>query len=118
MLGGHATFVEELQGRVGIPDRMAPMHFVRQGSRFRGDLEERCPHCFELPDLMSEPGFHAPWFVETLLHQFADSFLCGRPFHRTNRFAAEAQRQHEQPRAPLLTTLRIAHHGPGAVIHL
>ena len=43
ILGGHATLVEELGRRVGIPHRMAPLRFVRKVGRFRGNLEERRP---------------------------------------------------------------------------
>ena len=32
----------------------------------------------QLPDVMSEAGFHVAWFIKPLLHQFADSFLSGR----------------------------------------
>ncbi len=37
---------------------------------------------------------------------------------QTNTLATAAQRQHEQPRAPVLATVRIAHHGAGAEINL
>jgi hypothetical protein len=47
------------------------------------------------------------------------------PYSRTrtenqqpNRFATVAQHHHEQPRAPILAAVRIAHHRPGAVINL
>jgi hypothetical protein len=35
-----------------------------------------------------------------------------------NRLAAASQRQNEQPRAPVLAAIGIAHHRPGAVINL
>ena len=41
VLRGNAKLVEEFRGRVGITDRMAPLRFVRQVSRFRDDIEER-----------------------------------------------------------------------------
>ena len=41
-----------------------------------------------------------------------------RKTSRRTRLAAVAQRQHEQPRAPVLAGVRIAHHRAGAVIDL
>src|SRR5580692_1459029 len=37
----------------------------------------------QLSNVMSEPGFHVAWFMKTLLHQFANPFLGGRSFHRS-----------------------------------
>jgi len=42
----------------------------------------------------------------------------GAKGQQTNRLAAAAQRHHEQPGAPVLAALGIAHHGAGAVIDL
>src|SRR5271165_3731920 len=42
----------------------------------------------------------------------------GAEGQQTNRLAAAAQRHHEQPGAPVLAALGIAHHGAGAVINL
>src|ERR1700677_2697533 len=53
---------------------------------------------------------------QTRLSQFWGSVQAKH--QQTNRFAAEAERQHEQPGAPILAALRIAHHGTGPVIHL
>ncbi len=37
---------------------------------------------------------------------------------QTNTLATATQRQHEQPRAPILSAVGIAHHRPGAIINL
>ena len=50
--------------------------------------------------------------------QFGPDARAGAEHQQPNRFAAVAQRQHEQPRAPVLAGLRIAHHRAGAVIDL
>src|SRR5208282_2110467 len=42
----------------------------------------------------------------------------GAEGQQTNRLAATAQRHYEQPGAPVLAALGIAHHGSGAVIDL
>lgn len=50
--------------------------------------------------------------------QFGPDAGAGAEGQQTNCFPATAQRQDEQPCAPILAALRIAHHGPGAVIDL
>ena len=50
--------------------------------------------------------------------QFGPDARTGAEGQRTNRFAAAAQRHHEQPGAPVLAALGITHHGTGAVIDL
>ena len=55
---------------------------------------------------------------ERSLVQLSPGLRTGPEHQQTNRLTAEAQRQHEQPRAPALATVRIAHHRTGAVIHL
>ena len=56
--------------------------------------------------------------AEGLLMQLGPHPRAGPEAKKSNRFAAVAQRQHEQPRAPVLAAYRIAHHRPGAVIDL
>ena len=53
-----------------------------------------------------------------LLVQFGPDLRTGAEHQQANRLAAVAQRQHEQPRAPVLAGVRIAHHGAVAVIDL
>ena len=50
--------------------------------------------------------------------QFGPDARTGAEGKQTNRLAAAAERHHEQPSAPVLAALGIAHHGAGAVINL
>ncbi len=50
--------------------------------------------------------------------QFGPDARTGTEGQQTNRLAAAAQRHHEQPGAPILAALGIAHHRAGAVIDL
>ena len=61
---------------------------------------------------------HAAQPAEGLLVQFGPGLRTGAEDQQANRFAAVAERQHEQPRAPVLAAVRIAHHRAGAVIDL
>ncbi len=56
--------------------------------------------------------------AKSLLVQFGPDARAGAEGQQTNRLAAVAQRQHEQPGAAVLAGVRIAHHGAGAVIDL
>ena len=53
-----------------------------------------------------------------LLMQLGPGLRTGAEHQQPNRLAAVAERQHEQPRAPVLAGVRIAHHRAGAVIDL
>ena len=61
---------------------------------------------------------HAAQSAKRLLVQFGPDLRAGAEHQQANGFAAVAQRQHEQPRAPVLAGVRIAHHGAGAVVDL
>ena len=50
--------------------------------------------------------------------QFGPDLRTGPEHQQANRLAAVTERQHEQPRAPVLAAVRIADHGAGAVIDL
>jgi hypothetical protein len=50
--------------------------------------------------------------------QFGPELCAGTERQQTYRLATAAQRHHEQPRAPILAALGIAHHRAGAVIDL
>src|ERR1022692_302584 len=50
--------------------------------------------------------------------QFGPDSRTGAEGQQTNRLAAAAQSHHEQPGAPVLAALGIAHHRAGAVIDL
>src|ERR1019366_5516697 len=50
--------------------------------------------------------------------QLGPDARAGAEGQQTNRLAAAAQRHHEQPGAPVLAALGIAHHGTGTVINL
>ena len=52
------------------------------------------------------------------LVQLSSGLRTGPEDQQPNRFAAEAQGQHEQPGAPILPALRIANHRAGTIIHL
>ena len=56
--------------------------------------------------------------AEGFLVQFGPDARTGTEDQQANGFAAVAQRHHEQPRAPVLAALRVAHHRTGAVIDL
>ena len=56
--------------------------------------------------------------AEGLLMQFGPDLRAGPEHQQANRLAAVAQSQHEQPRAPVLAAVRVAHHRAGAVIDL
>ena len=53
-----------------------------------------------------------------LLMQLSPGLRTGAEHQQANRLAAIAQSQHEQPCAPVLAAVRIAHHRPFAVIDL
>ena len=55
---------------------------------------------------------------EGLLMQFGPDASAGMEAEKPDALAAEAERQYEQTRAPVLAGLRIADHGAGAVIDL
>src|ERR1700734_1924993 len=42
----------------------------------------------------------------------------GTEYQKSNSLPAVSQRQDEEPRAPILARLRVAHHRPGAIIDL
>src|SRR5215472_835985 len=50
--------------------------------------------------------------------QFGPGAYTRSPGQQANRFAAVAERQHEQPCATILAALRVAHHRPTAVVDL
>src|ERR1039458_5637114 len=50
--------------------------------------------------------------------QLGPNLGTGAEDQQADRLAAVAQRQHEQPRAPVLTAVRVADHGAGAVVDL
>ena len=56
--------------------------------------------------------------AERLLVQFGPDLRAGLEDQQPDGLAAVAERQHEQPGAPVLAGVRIAHHGAGAVIDL
>ena len=56
--------------------------------------------------------------AKRFLVQLGPDARAGAEHQQANGFPAVAQRQHEQPRAPVLAGLRVAHHGTGAVIDL
>src|SRR5207253_320588 len=53
-----------------------------------------------------------------LLVQLGPRARAGAPREQPDRLAAAARRQHEEPRAAVLATLRVAHHRPLAVVDL
>lgn len=56
--------------------------------------------------------------AEGLLVQFGPDAGAGMEAEKPDALAAEAERQHEKTRAPVLAGLRIADHGAGSVIDL
>ncbi len=56
--------------------------------------------------------------AKSRLVQLGPDLSGGAEYQQPHGFPAMAQRHHEQPRAPVLSGLRIAHHGAGAVVHL
>ena len=56
--------------------------------------------------------------AESLLMEFGPGARAGMEAQQPDALAAEAERQHEQPRAPVLAGARIADHRAGAVIDL
>ncbi len=50
--------------------------------------------------------------------QLRPSLRTGAQHQQADRLAAVAQGEHEQPHAPVLAAVRVAHHGTGAVIDL
>src|SRR5215475_10273403 len=56
--------------------------------------------------------------AKCFLMQLGPDARTGVKRQQAYRLAAVAQRQHEQPRAPILTALRVAHHGPATIIDL
>ena len=61
---------------------------------------------------------HTTQSAEGLLVQFRPDLRTGAEHQKTDRLAAVSQRQHEETRAPVLASLRIAHHRAAAVIDL
>ena len=56
--------------------------------------------------------------AKSFLVQLSPGLRAGAEYQQPHGFPAMAQRHHEQPRAPVLAGLRIAHHRSGAVVHL
>src|SRR5262249_11814602 len=56
--------------------------------------------------------------AERLLVQFGPDARAGAKYQQPNRLATVAERHHEQPRASVLATLWVSHHGARAVIDL
>ena len=56
--------------------------------------------------------------AKRLLMQLGPDARAGAEHQEPNGFPAVSQRQHEQPRAPILARLRVAHHRAGAIIDL
>src|ERR1700691_4017188 len=61
---------------------------------------------------------HTTQSAKRLLVQFGPDSRAGAEYQESNRLSAMAQSHHEQPRAPVLAALRIAHHGAGAIVYL
>ena len=56
--------------------------------------------------------------AKRLLMQLGPDARAGTEHQEANGFPAVSQRQDEQPRAPILARLRVAHHRAGAIIDL
>jgi hypothetical protein len=56
--------------------------------------------------------------AKCFLMQLGPDLRTGAEHQQPDRLATAAQGQHEQPRAPVLASLRVAHHRPVAVIDL
>src|SRR5258708_36313865 len=50
--------------------------------------------------------------------QFGPDLRAGPEHQQADGLATVTESQHEQPRAAVLTTVRVAHHGAGAVVDL
>ena len=61
---------------------------------------------------------HSTQSAKRFLVQLGPDPRAGAEHQKANRFPAVSQRHHEQPRAPVLAGVRIAHHRTGAVIDL
>ena len=68
--------------------------------------------------IQHDDASHATQPAKSSFVQLGPDPRTGTEHQQAHRLAAVTQRQHEQPRAPVLAGLRIAHHGAGAVIDL
>ena len=83
----------------------------------RGIVDVGCEHAFaQVVEHHDARGSTQP--AKGLLVQLGPDSRAGPEHQQTNGFAAVAERQHEQPRAPVVAGVRIAHHGAVAVIDL
>ena len=112
-----------------LPFRSGSLHAARQRDRAvmlqhvaverieRGIVDIGREHAFA-QIIQHDHARHAAQSAKRFLVQFRPDSRAGSEHQQANRFPAVAERQHEQPRAPVLAALRIAHHGAGAVIDL
>jgi hypothetical protein len=91
-------------------------HIAKQWTD-RGIVGVGCHHAFA-QIVQHQCARHSSKPAESFLMQFGPDALARSEHQQSNAFAAVAEREHEQPCAPVLARVRVAHHRTAAVVNL